>query len=258
MNILDKCTTVVLVGGQAKRFGELGFLLPKGLLPVSEEQTLLSRNLDFLVEAGVSKVIISTSPENYSVFQFLLNRYLQLPRISNQNTKIELVQNEAHHYSSLTGFYEISKNLPSEYCMMYLGDMFFLENPLSWLRNSADINLRVNWILSCSSVTLDDLKRGGLALVEDGICRELFLKKDSITVESQRFHSWSGIALFNEATKCELSQYVNTINSKVEEDFINYCINRGRIFYNAPLGRFINVNSYSDYVSVLQLSEARS
>src|SRR5205085_7600493 len=99
---------VILAGGQAARFGRLGRLLPKSLLPVSRHQTLLSRNLDHIHEAGFRNVTVSTSPETYSLLHLFMNKYREIKDEISKPLHLELICNEMHRISSLAALNEIT------------------------------------------------------------------------------------------------------------------------------------------------------
>jgi len=68
VSVCDVCV-VILAGGTASRFGGVMQVLPKCFLPVSAEETLLTRLLSQLREAGFAKTVISTSPQWFPLFE---------------------------------------------------------------------------------------------------------------------------------------------------------------------------------------------
>src|SRR5207302_826016 len=243
---------IVLAGGESARFGRLGELLHKALVPVTESQTLLSRNLDYLYESGITNVIISTSPKSFQVLEPFIDRYNNLEIKNNRPTAFcpRLIANPLHSVSSLAALNQIISDDQTGNYLMLFADMFFTTNP--YIRISDLMHRTDNLIGAFPRPTESDCARGGLALIRDGECKRMFLKFTECGGCDQReIFAWSGITVFDVNVADDLNDFVLASNSMIEEDFINFCINKGRRFSAYEVDRFINVNSYSDYMEVL-------
>lgn len=246
--------TIILAGGVSIRFGNLGKLMPKAMLPVSGDQTLLSRNLDHLYEAGFKNIVVSTSPQNYKILKLFIDRY---KAINNRETldsyHLELISNKNHKISSLSALCEILTQRKACKYVMCFADIYFYTNPYLLLPHHANVAETSNWLGVSKNPKGNIMGKEGLVLVKNNLCRKLFLKlPDQSRYGARQLLNWSGITLFNESVTADLIEFNNKIGSSIEEDFINFCINKGRHFFTYNIDQFINVNSYQDYLKVLE------
>src|ERR1700748_739408 len=86
----DVCA-VILAGGVATRFGRVAQILPKCFLPVSGDETLLTRMLNQLQEGGFTRAVVSTSPQWVPVFEALIARYRETC-----GCRVRVLSNPAH------------------------------------------------------------------------------------------------------------------------------------------------------------------
>jgi len=231
------------------RFGHLGQLLPKSLLPVTESETLLSRNLDHLYQARIREVVISTSPENFLLLKPFVERYDKLAANSGfRSYPTTVFSNPLHKISSLAALGEIISNYTRRKYLMTFGDMFFSNNPYLAIGDLAVADL--NLVGAYAHPDENDIQKGGLVLVRDGECKRFFLRPSN-TLECEGLQCWSGITMLTTEVAEDLREFVRTPHSPIEEDFINFSISKGRRFCVYEVDRFINVNTYSDYIDIL-------
>jgi NDP-sugar pyrophosphorylase family protein len=250
---------VILAGGQAARFGLLGRMLPKSLLPVSQHQTLLSRNLDHLHEAGLRNVTVSTSPETYDLLHPFMDKYRQIRNEGEvlQPLHLELICNEMHRISSLAALNEIISRREFQRYIMCFADIYFRENPFVPLLNSARTGNGTNFIAGFPEPSEKDIARGGLVMAEGASCKRLYLTAAEFSSsQTGKPLSWPGITVFDSAVSSNLSEFLRDLNSPVEEEFINFCIDRGRKFTVFEIAHFINVNGYGDFLEALNCDDA--
>ncbi len=253
---------ILLSGGKAKRFKQLGLLLPKPLLPASNQQTLLSRNLDFVRQLSGTKVV-STSPAFFDYLSCFMRQYNLLNLEKNHKpASIVLAKNEQHEIGPVEAFLKIICEQFSqqrfEKFLLFLSDIFFQENPFAG-------------ILFCSAIWHDDLNylwvkepldekeilsSTGIAEVKEGKVIRLYLSnKDCLSTPNSCKNLWSGIALFRAACRPKIQIFVNKFQGASEEDLINMLINEGEIFKPIFCPHFINVNCYQQLLDVLAWQE---
>lgn len=88
---------------------------------------------------------------------------------------------------------------------------------------------------------------------EGGLCKRLYLTADELVASSlTKPLSWPGVTLFDSEVASDLSDFLRIVNTTVEEDFINFSIDRGRLFSVFSTEHFVNVNCYSDYLNILE------
>jgi NDP-sugar pyrophosphorylase family protein len=238
---------IILAGGDSSRFGRLGDLLHKALLPVTADQTLLSRNLDYLHESGITDVVISTSPKSFPVIESFVERYTAVAPVS---FRPQVISNPLHEMGSLAALGHIVSGHPGSKYVMSFADIFFGSNP--YLPITSLVNDAENFVAGFPSPTASDWARGGLMRVRSGVCERMFLRPEECQhYTPQEMNTWSGITVFSASVVDDLKDFLHMNYSSIEEDFINFCLDRGRGFAVYEVDRFINVNCYADYLEVL-------
>lgn len=257
MNIL----AVVLSGGIAKRFGNLGQLIPKALLPVSSQQTLLSRQLDFLSALNV-KTVVSTSPLLLGFYSCFIEQYNTLNSSIYDGTisPIELVCNQRHKEGSIEAFYEViqlfSQKKEQKY-LMVLSDIFFESNP--FLRQPLDSHIwcdNFNYLWVCNPFNKQDFYRNtGIVEIRNNIVRQLYLQnQECLDVAVCNKLLWSGMALFKSSCLGKINAFIKKFESATEEALVNELINAGEEFKILHCPAFINVNRYPNWIEIINQS----
>lgn len=246
------CTAVILVGGQASRFGRLGQLIPKGLLPVSEYQTILSRIMDQLIEAQIDQIIISASRENFDFFKCFVKNYIEIG-IPVSNSKVELLLNEKHIYGPLAALGYALSTVNSDSYLLCLGDIFYSANPFIQLVFDIKAGVIRNYLLAYPVSDNESLKEGGILCTNGELLAEIykfffnFLNKHN-AYASYKKYLWSGSALFDASVKNDLHDLVCLSQETILENLFSFSIARERKFYVRAVEKFVNVNSYSDFL----------
>jgi NDP-sugar pyrophosphorylase family protein len=253
---------VLLSGGKAKRFSQLGLLLPKPLLPASNQQTLLSRNLDFLQQLCGIKVV-STSPALFDYLSCFMRQYnlLNLEK-NNKPTFITLAKNEQHEVGPVEAFHKIiceqSNQQRFRKFLLYLSDLFFQDNPFGEVLLCSTIwhdDLNYLWVRE----PLDEkeiLSSSGIAEIKEGkVVRLSLSNKSCLSTPNSCKSLWSGIALLRAACRPKIQIFVNNFQGASEDELINMLINEGEIFKPIPCPHFTNVNCYQQLLEVLAWQE---
>jgi hypothetical protein len=135
---------------------------------------------------------------------------------------------------------------------MCFADIYFKSNPFLALVDCMHTPRLTNWIAAFPEPAEKDIARGGVMISEGGLCKRLYLTMGELAASSPANPlSWPGVTLFDSNVASDLSDFLHTVNTTVEEDFINFCIDKGRRFSVFNTGHFVNVNCYSDYLEIL-------
>jgi NDP-sugar pyrophosphorylase family protein len=249
----QKAQVIILVGGKATRLSTLGQLIPKALLPISNEQTLLSRIIDQLIEAEFKKIVVSSSLYNFNFFREFIARYKLVKEdlIKSYQCEIQILPNDFHHYSPIQAFYYAINQVNSEYYILCLGDIFYFKNPFINL----DMYMKKqnqNYLFIHHNSVKSNLKKGGIALVKEELIDKLYYHyQNCLHLNDLIMASWSGGAIFNFCVKEDIEDFIKMNNSPILEDYLNFSIDRGQKFYPIPVEKFINVNNYADFIKVI-------
>lgn len=237
-------TTVILAGGNSQRFETLGSLLPKPLLPVSKTQTVLSRLLDQLTDAGLRKIIISTSRHNFPMLQPFVERYHNVRHVE-PSAAIRLLLNDHHSEGPVAALRAVITTVPDDLYLLCLADIVFLSNPFrhSLLSGCASGH---NYILSSS----DPDWRGSSGLVFSDMHQKVnvvsYSQLSHNVPRGQKISWWSGSLLFGRDVVRALQEYQCTSSDIVLEDFIARCLDDGIGFSVLPTPKFVNINTFND------------
>jgi NDP-sugar pyrophosphorylase family protein len=250
---------IVLSGGSATRFDQLGQLMPKALLPVSNQQTLLSRHLDFLSTLAIPTVV-STSPTFFEFFRCFLANYNLLH--SSLDSPIQLVCNERHRDGSVEAFCEITRRFSegdTRKYLMVLADIYFEHNPLAHQSLNSPVwrdGYNYLWVYApLHEQQLND-NTGIVEVSGDGTTEHRVLhlhlhNQDCPNVPLSQRKLWSGMALFNASCQPKIDQFIKKFNGAAEEDLINHLMGSGEEFKILLCPPFINVNRYQNLVEIM-------
>lgn len=251
---------IVLSGGTAKRFGNLGQLIPKSLLPVSIKQTLLSRQLDFVSWLNI-KTVVSTSPLLFGFFSNFIEQYNMLNSIYDCTIQpIDLVCNERHQDGSVEAFYEVIKrvsNQKTKKYLMVLSDIFFESNP--FLKHPIDSHIwrdNFNYLWGYNSFKEQDLYRNtGIIEIRDERIVQIYLQnQECLDVAVCNKLLWSGMGLFKSSCLSKINAFIKKFEKATEEDLVNDLINAGEEFKILNCPAFINVNRYQNWLEIINRS----
>ena len=118
--------------GTGKRLRELTENKPKALLRLSSGETLIARQIRFLKQAGINKIIISTGPFS----EFLKKEVSKI-----DNIQVQYIHNS--HYATTNNIYSLylAKELLTEDCLILHGDLVFDAHLISRIIHSRFSNL---------------------------------------------------------------------------------------------------------------------
>jgi CTP:phosphocholine cytidylyltransferase-like protein len=247
---------IVLSGGSATRFGQLGQLMPKALLPVSSQQTLLSRHLDFLSTLNIPTVV-STNPTLFEFFRCFIENYNLL-----SSSLVQLVCNDRHTDGSVEAFYEITRRFShgdTRKHLMVLADIYFERNPFEHQRWDSQVwrdDCNYLWVYDPLSEQQLDENTGVVAVSGNSTTAHralhlYFQNKDCLNVPLSQRKLWSGMALFSASCRPKIDQFIQKFNGATEEDLINELIDSGEEFKILFCPLFINVNRYQNLVEIM-------
>ncbi len=241
------CSALILCGGSNSRFGELGEITPKALLPV-HDSTLLWRTLSHLEEAGFRSVTVATTPRAASAIEHALTVRPSRRLIP----KMEV--SEEQRRGPLFGLLSALSQTPEERCCLCLGDIFFLENPFPRLVESTldDLDHRSRLGVSFEGLPSEFLGRGVVQVrgseVESLLASAI---RPRVTGRELRPARWSGnVVLSRSQTLADLDEFLclGDRDDTPIEDFLEFQRARGRRFHSVEGPDFVNVNTPQDLV----------
>ena len=231
-----ECTLLILAGGKGVRMEMLGHLSSKASL-VTYNQPLLVRILEQAREAGLHKVLISTSPSLHESLKNLLSAY------SNYSLKsldqVSLISNEAHEKGPIEALQQALCYIKTDRCIICLGDMFFIRNPFGEITQKIDESS--NYLGVASVVFQEELRCGGLVCDKDGLITEI-IEKPIDTVKNA--FRWTGIALVNSCIFEDIRNIeARTLHNYAVGDLFECHRNQGYSYRSVLTSDFVNINS---------------
>ena len=232
----DVCA-VILAGGVATRFGRVAQILPKCFLPVSGDETLLTRMLNQLQEGGFTRAVVSTSPQWVPVFEALIARYRDIC-----GCDVRVLSNPAHTAGPLAALSVAAAQITERRLLLCLPDIFFEASPFPALA-AADAE---EVLCGCQAQGWENLPASG------------FLSLAGTEVAALAYHSdarpdayWPGIALFRRAGPVALLDPAIPADAPIETLF-SEALARGVRFAFQPCGPFENINTADRWRRLVQ------
>ncbi len=112
----------ILNSGIGKRMGEITKTKPKCMTPISETDTIVSRQLKMLEKKGITEVVMTTGP-----FEDILKEYCESLGL---NLNITFVHNEIYDKTNyIYSIYKAKENLDDDIVLMH-GDLVYGEDVL--------------------------------------------------------------------------------------------------------------------------------
>ena len=236
-------TLIILAGGKSARFGTIGELIPKSLLPIYET-SLLEKQIEEAFAAGIERVIISTHPTFKSKITKL---------IKHKDRGVIIVSNALHAYSSFAALaYVIREMSISEPIFVSLADIYFLSNPFN---NTIAMNENKTCLFLAEPFHKNELMRGGIAFVENGGITKIVAKPMSVNGQGLR---WSGLCSITYEHQKLLFDYTNGRTDEFPpEDFFSYLLDKGEEVLWCRTTDFINNNTSKEILlsSLYNLAE---
>jgi NDP-sugar pyrophosphorylase family protein len=235
----DVCV-VILAGGAASRFGGVTQVLPKCFLPVSAEETLLTRLLGQLRDAGFDKVAISTSPQWFPVFEALVGRCRET-----RSSSALVLSNPAHAAGPLAALGNAARQIEEPRLLLCLPDIYFRENPFPGLAATGQ-----DAVLSgCPVDRMTRAPSSGFLTVNEGMVETLTYR----TPPDRPDAFWPGVALFPRNGFVPLLESVAP-EGPIENLFAA-AMAQGVRFAFQPCGPFGNVNTMVEWLYLLERPE---
>ena len=234
MSVRDVCV-VILAGGTASRFGGVTQVLPKCFLPISADETLLTRLLGQLREAGFDKTVISTSPQWFPVFEALVGRYRET-----RSSGAVVLSNPAHADGPLTALGNAARHIEESRLLLCLPDIFFWENPFPELAAADRAALS-----GCPVDRVTRAPASGFLTINDGVVETLTYRQSPARLDA----FWPGVALFHRSGVVPLLESIAP-EGPIENLFAA-AMAQGVHFDFHPCGPFGNVNTMDEWLYLL-------
>ncbi len=128
---------IILAGGQATRLRPLTLVTNKHLLPVYNRPVIYYA-IEKMIDAGIDRIMIVTSPEHIEDFVSLLGSGQNFPRPS-RGSQIQIVYAIQNEPSGIAhGLYIAKDYIGNDNCMLYLGDNIIDEDISNYVKNFRD------------------------------------------------------------------------------------------------------------------------
>lgn len=128
---------VILAGGKATRLYPLTLVTNKHLLPVYDKPVIYYA-IEKLVEAGIDRIMIVTSPHHLDGFAQLLGSGQNFISINN-GKQIQIVYGIQNEPSGIAdGLYIAKDYIGTDNCVLYLGDNIFEDDIKKCVKNFRD------------------------------------------------------------------------------------------------------------------------
>jgi NDP-sugar pyrophosphorylase family protein len=236
---------IVLAGGRGERIGPLGRILPKCMLPVSADDTLGSRLLGQLVEAGIRRTIVSTSSENHALIKAFVERIIGRwsKREGGSRPHVTVFLNPAHRMGPLPALAEVIKQHASNEYVLALADIALTSNPFAVLSSthSGTGSLVVGPYVAGRGGVVVTNGDAVLRLMHDAVRTPPHAAPDGTV----RFN-WTGAAQIGAAFVSEVLELAATSVHKPLEDVFNAALARGLALSYVKTDAFVNVNSLAE------------
>jgi NDP-sugar pyrophosphorylase family protein len=240
-----RVTAIVLAGGSGHRFGEVSAILPKALLTISPDETLLSRLLNQLTAAGIDDIVISTSEQHAGVIKAVVEAYLRCTIVTPEPLSVRVFVNSGHASGPGAALASAVNQCGNVDTLVCLSDICFVSNPFHNLRRAIRESSAKTSVLA-----VDSLRPGvgGIVSTRHGRVERLVYRSSvekPPRVRASRRYNWTGTALIAGSAAGVLGRTVGERGEPLEQCF-NRMLDASHDFVVVRVGRFINVNSYKD------------
>jgi NDP-sugar pyrophosphorylase family protein len=232
---------VIMAGGKGSRIGTLGDGKPKCLLPVGRE-TLLTRLISQLREAGVTKILVCCSPENVGcIGTFLATTPL------GEERDVKVVACSACQFGPLPALEEILANVSADRVWMCLADIYFAQSPF---KTASEVH---EWVdADCGLVlgTDESLREGrgsGFVSRDGGKVRAISYAAPIAKHWINENLRWSGAFFFRSQLSGHLRENLTSYSGAPFESWIQGLLASEFSCVWKDAGGFVNVNAVDDY-----------
>jgi len=236
-------TLIILAGGDGTRMKPASLITPKPLL-VSYDEPLLIRQVRQANEAGISQILVSTNPKDYTTTK----KALRICKV-----KAEVLKNEHHREGSLPALSFAIEKTSTPKILMSFADIYFLNSPFFEFKNTGRHSLGIS-----KAFDKRELSLGGIVFADESVIQKIVELpiKDNI-----RGYRWNGLALFDKIDSSDLKEFLedNRLDSP-EGDFFEYLRTKKKIdFLGIECPDFLNVNRPDNLlvVAMYRLSEVK-
>lgn len=236
-------TLIVLAGGDGTRMRPASLITPKPLLATYDEP-LLIRQARQANEAGISKILISTNPKDYTHLRQILSLY---------GVKAKVLENEKHKEGSLPALNFAIEKTSTPKILMSFADIYFFDNPFLKFMSINKHSLGIS-----KAFDKRELSLGGMVFCDGSVIQKIVETPIKNNTEGYR---WNGLALFDKIDRSDLKEFLkdNRLDSP-EGDFFEYLRTKNKIeFSGIECSDFINVNRPDNLLvaAIYRLSEVK-
>lgn len=203
---------LILNSGMGKRMGKMTYEHPKCMTPISESETIISRQLRLLMECGIKDVIITTGPFSEILEEYCNN--LKLP------ISITYVKNNIYDRTNYIYSIYCAREYVDDDILFMHGDLVFED---SVLENILNYSASCMVISTKQAISEKDFK----AVIQDGRIKKIGVDfRENVAsaqplykIYSEEWKVWlEQIKVFceNENTKCYAENAFNEISDKCE------------------------------------------
>lgn len=238
---------VIMAGGKGTRFGQSGVLQPKCLLPVANNETLLSRQIHQLRRAEVASITVCCSQENHADIGAFLSAYRDSAGRPLQN--VRAIPCPSTQLGPLPALAEVLSGNSAEWCLLCMADISFEQAPYSGLSAILASHTDIDGFVITGTDEMPAEGRGtGAVACEGKIVRAISYRPLELEQQVAReIRQWSGSFLFRAGLIPDLLKHVGEYHGAPYENWLQGLLDRGSRCMWIDAGPFVNVNSMREY-----------
>lgn len=227
-------SAIILAGGLSSRVGKIGQIVPKCLLPVSRDETLLTRLINQLNEIKPEEIIISTSERQFEI----LSAAVRNIDSRGHNAPPRVILNPLHVLGPGPALGYALQQTNAALTVTCLSDIFFEHSPFRNIGNTENITL------ICSPL---DSFSGGVVEHSKGVVSGLIYSRAEFKPDpAKSYHNWTGASIIGSHAKWTVENCCNVGSAPLEHLFIR-SICSGITVRLIETGYFRNINTFDDY-----------
>ncbi len=218
--------------------------MPKSLLPLPTGETLLSRLLFQLGQAGICDIVISTRPELKLAFDCCVDTLLQSEM--GKAMRISVLSNSEHAVGPVPALARAVKESTLKRSLLCLPDIYYARNPFisSLMPRGFAVSLLVGPVKD---------GRSGFVRVSGTRVVDVQYVLSGTADRCQEGYNWTGAAIMNVDALLELIAFSNVAEDAPLDDFFNRLAIQSRSVTWFFCGPFVNVNSFESLIECASL-----